>query len=73
MLAENFWGKGIGTELVKELVKKCQELGTINSISGGVESENIGSIKVLEKCGFNSTNKDAKSENVIFYEKSFNI
>lgn len=73
LLAENFWGKGLGTELVNGLVKKCQELRTINSISGGVELENIGSIKVLEKYGFQPTNKDTKSENVIFYEKSFSI
>ena len=70
LLFESYWGKGLGTELVKGLVNKCQEMGNIKSISGGVEKENIGSIKVLEKCGFHALSQEEKTENVIFYEKA---
>lgn len=69
LLSESFWGKGIGTELVKGIVKKCHELGSIKTISGGVEKDNIGSIKVLEKCGFHALSQEEKTKNVIFYEK----
>ncbi|WP_026932614.1 GNAT family N-acetyltransferase [Christiangramia echinicola] len=69
LLRESSWGKGLGTELVKGLVNKCQEMGNIKSIFGGVEEDNIGSIKVLEKCGFHSLSQEEKTKNVIFYKK----
>jgi len=72
LLSESNWGKGFGTELVKGLVKWCETMGTINSISGGVEIDNIGSIRVLEKTGFSRSTIDSPSENVIFYERKFN-
>lgn len=68
LLSETYWGKGLGTELVNGLVKKCLDLNCIKSISGGVEKDNIGSIKVLEKCGFHSLDNE-EAETVIFYEK----
>jgi len=72
LLSKTNWGKGFGTELVKGLVEWCESLGTINSISGGVEMDNIGSIRVLEKTGFSRSTIDNPSENVIFYELKFN-
>jgi len=72
LLSEKSWGKGLGTELVKGLVKWCEAMGTINSISGGVEIDNIGSIRVLEKTGFSPSTIDSPSEDVIFYELKFN-
>jgi len=72
LLSESNWGKGFGTELVKDLVKWCKAIDTINSISGGVEIDNIGSIRVLEKTGFSPSTIDSPSEDVIFYELKFN-
>ncbi len=72
LLAESVWGKGLGTELVKGLVDWCENVGDINSISGGVERDNIGSIKVLEKVGFVPSTIDTSTENVLFYEYQFN-
>lgn len=69
LLSELSWGKGFGTELVQGLVNKCQDMGNIKSISGGVEKDNIASIKVLNKCGFHILSQNEKDENVIFYEK----
>lgn len=52
LIAESWWGIGLGSELVGGLVQWCISTEAINSISGGVEKDNIGSIKVLEKNGF---------------------
>ncbi len=57
LLNESTWGKGIGSELIKELVDWSKNVGIINAISGGVEKDNIGSIKVLEKNGFHKLNE----------------
>jgi len=52
LIAEKHWGKGYATELVQGLVHWCKSIEKIKSISGGVESGNIGSIKVLERSDF---------------------
>lgn len=69
LLAESTWSKGLGTELVNGLVNYCKELGNVKSLSGGVEKENIASIKVMEKCGFHSSSQDDSNQEVIFYQK----
>jgi len=71
LLSEKLWGKGIGTELIEGLIKWCKEAGDIKSLTGGVECDNIGSIKVLEKTGFSISDMDSPSEQVIFYEYQF--
>ncbi len=70
LLAESFWGKGLASELIKGLVEWCKSEKNINSISGGVEKENIGSIKVLEKNGFLKSQEEMP-ENMIFYKREF--
>lgn len=44
----NFWGQGIGTKALKELLT----IEITRPIFGRVAFDNIGSQKVLEKCGF---------------------
>jgi RimJ/RimL family protein N-acetyltransferase len=73
LLAENFWGIGLGTELTKGLLDWCKAAGDIKSISGGVEKDNIGSIKVLEKTGFAALPADGTSDLVVFYAYQFHI
>jgi len=73
LLADAMWGRGLGTELVQGLVNWCKTEGNIESLSGGVETDNIGSIKVLEKCGFVRSNFERPSKEVIFYKQKFNI
>jgi len=73
LLSETYWAKGYGSELVQGLVEWCDKVGDINSISGGVETDNIASIKVLEKNGFSPSTLDDASGNVIFYERKFNV
>jgi len=67
LLAEQSWRKGLGTEIVLSLIEKSKQLECIGSILGGVSPENIGSIKVLEKCGFKTITDP--SNPVLFYEK----
>lgn len=71
LLAESVWGKGLGTELIKALVAWCQAEGNIASLSGGVERDNAGSIKVLEKNGFSLSKDEDQSGDVFFYDYLF--
>ena len=73
LLSEEVWGQGLGTELIEGLVNWCKAEGNIKSISGGVETDNIGSIRVLEKAGFTISNEDTPKADVIFYEYRFDI
>lgn len=51
---KKFWGKGIATTALKELLK----IELIRPIYARVAFDNFGSQKVLEKCGFVKTGKD---------------
>lgn len=67
LLAESSWGKGIGSELIGGLVEWCKKQKEISSISGGVEINNIGSIRILEKNGFQKI-EDELPENMLLYK-----
>jgi len=71
LLSEKSWGQGLGTEIIQGLIQWCQEEGHIQSLSGGVDHDNIASIRVLEKAGFSVSSVDPSSENVLFYEYRF--
>lgn len=71
LLSESVWGKGLGTELIEGLLLWCQSEGNITSIAGGVEKDNIGSIKVLEKTGFTLSPDEDTSSDVLFYSYYF--
>lgn len=73
LLAESVWGRGLGSELIKGLVNWCEHQSDVKSLSGGVEVNNIGSIKILEKNGFDLLDSEEKSENIVFYKKRFSI
>lgn len=57
LLDESYWGKGLGSELIGGLVSWCKKELSLKSISGGVERNNIASIRVLEKNGFLKTDE----------------
>jgi L-amino acid N-acyltransferase len=44
-------GKGVGTELLRLLIARAKELGK-HTMVAGVDSENVASIRFLEKFGF---------------------
>ena len=69
LLSESVWGRGLGSELIRGLVQWCEDHSDITSISCGIESENLGSIKVLEKNGFVAVLSKNTRGNVIFMER----
>ena len=69
LLAEEVWGRGLGSELIKGLVDWCEELGNVASITGGVELGNHASIRVLEKNGFIPQPNEDGPAGMIFLEK----
>jgi len=50
-LSRKYWGKGIMTEAVKEVIKFGFERMSLNRIQAMCFSENIGSYRVMEKAG----------------------
>lgn len=50
-VATNFRGKGMGEILLKYLITESEKEG-IWTLQSGIFAENIGSIKLHEKCGF---------------------
>lgn len=68
LLAESTWGKGFGSELISGLVDWCKNDPAVKSLSGGVEPENFGSAKVLEKSGFKRIQADTHEDTTIFFE-----
>ena len=47
-LGREFWGRGIATRALSLFL----ELQTTRPIYGGVAKDNLGSLRVLQKCGF---------------------
>lgn len=70
LLTETVWGKGMGSELIAGLLEWSKNTGIIDSISGGVEKDNIGSIKVLEKNGFSQSTEELP-DNMLLYQIEF--
>ena len=73
LLSENIWGMGFGTELIKGLITWSKLDGKIYIISGGVEENNIASMKVLEKNGFTRRKSREKYQNTIMFERQIGI
>lgn len=52
MLVENYWGKGLGTQICKALTSYCLTADVNKDIAALTDLDNIGSQKVLLKSGF---------------------
>lgn len=72
LLGESYWAKGYGSELIKGLVKWAYLDKHIHCLVGGVEVNNLGSIKVMEKNGFSRSKLYSADTNVIFLEHVIN-
>ena len=68
LLSQDTWGLGIGGELIQGLLSWCKSSGKIGRITGGVEADNIASIKLLEKNGFVQTDKNSDGALVYYYD-----
>ena len=53
-IGKEFWGKGIATDALKQFL----EMEKNRPIYGRVAFDNLGSKRVLEKCGFEQIGKD---------------
>lgn len=53
-LGREFWGQGVATEALRQLL----ELITIRPMFGRTACDNIGSLRVLQKCGFQIIGQD---------------
>jgi ribosomal-protein-alanine N-acetyltransferase len=51
-LSESYWGNGIVTDAVSSLIPVAFERFDIVRLQAGIFSNNPGSMRVLEKCGF---------------------
>jgi L-amino acid N-acyltransferase YncA len=70
LLAESCWGKGFATQILSSYITYCKQIEFKGVIHAGVESDNIGSIKVLKKCGFMLSNQQEVAEGNLFYQLS---
>jgi RimJ/RimL family protein N-acetyltransferase len=52
LLAEEAWGRGLGSELLAGIVAWCERRPDVRSLVGGVARENVASIRLLERHGF---------------------
>lgn len=50
---KEYWGQGIGTELIKYLIDWCKKSGVIRKVNLRVRSDNNSAIHVYKKLGFN--------------------
>ncbi|WP_353145801.1 GNAT family N-acetyltransferase [Chryseobacterium sp.] len=66
-LGENYWGKGLGTEVCKALVEYCLSLHLQKDIIAVTDLDNIGSQKVLFKSGFNRIENLEREERELAY------
>jgi RimJ/RimL family protein N-acetyltransferase len=69
LLNEDTWGHGLASELIEGLLKWCRSTGRIRTITGGVEPDNVASIKVLKKNGFIQTGSN--NDGTLFYVYDF--
>jgi RimJ/RimL family protein N-acetyltransferase len=51
VMAKSYWGQGIMTEVVQEVLRFGWDVMGLNRIQAHTEVENVGSQRVLEKCG----------------------
>ncbi len=51
-LGPDFWGRGLGTEILNAVTKAAFKTGVITRIVAQTATDNIGSQKILEKAGF---------------------
>jgi RimJ/RimL family protein N-acetyltransferase len=53
-LGREFWGRGIATQALNQLLR----LITVRPIFARAATDNLGSLRVLQKCGFTIVGKD---------------
>jgi RimJ/RimL family protein N-acetyltransferase len=65
---QEYWGRGIGTEMTRRMVLWCRENPIIKKLVLHVNAENKSAVKIYEKLGFK---KEGTLRNDFFYEGKF--
>lgn len=52
LLLLEYWGMGYGSEILRELLNKAEEMKSIQQVIGMIDPNNIASRKILLKNGF---------------------
>jgi RimJ/RimL family protein N-acetyltransferase len=58
LVAEEAWGRGVATELVRGFVAWCRQTRPAATIAAGVDADNAPSARVLQKAGFERVVED---------------
>jgi len=66
LLGESFWGKGYATEILKGLIDYIKSEALVTRLIAGVDTDNVASIKLLQKLGF--IHRSSEDDGTIFYE-----
>ena len=66
LLAEEFWGKGLASELLKSFITEVAKTESWSTLIGGVDRSNIASANLLKKLGFVEQGSDESA--AVFYE-----
>lgn len=72
LLGEGHWRKGYASEVLKGLVDHYKTSSEVEVLYAGVEVDNVGSIRVLEKTGFTASSQAPKNNKSLFYELKLN-
>ena len=60
-IGREFWGRGLATKALRELLDEV----TIRPLHARVATSNVGSIRVLEKCGFSIRDRETIFDDAI--------
>ena len=66
LLSEEYWGKGLASELLQGFIKSALKEEQWVKLIGGVDPANIGSANLLKKQGF--VKQSGGDSSVVFYE-----
>ena len=61
LLHPDYWGMGITIEASQAIIKWLSSAGEVSKIQASCDTENIASIRVLEKLGFNKVSTEIES------------
>ncbi|TLX47477.1 GNAT family N-acetyltransferase [Pseudoalteromonas phenolica] len=70
LLAQEYWGKGLASELLHAFIKRAEQIESWRSLVGGVDKGNLASANLLLKLGF--IPQENEHENVEFFEYVLN-
>ena len=65
-IGRNYWGQGLGEEIVRAMLKTIVEKKAIKEIIAWSHKENTASIKLLIKIGFQLIKQEANHNNLFF-------